>query len=165
MNDNSMVLIGTAVLAFFLGYLVVAFVIGRLKRLLSAPPKTNDGGDLWEEQRRQQEDYSKEQERIRQEEEAKRAEEEQQRRQHQEESRQSHFNDNRRRVKDEMYYGRILGLRGRVSSVDVRNRYRELAAQYHPDKVNHLGPKLKEVAEREMQEINEAFEYFKRRYG
>ena len=165
MNDDSIVLIGTAVLAFFLGYLVVAFVIGRLKRLLSAPTITNDGGDLWEEQRRQQEVFNIEQERIHHEEEAQRAEEEQQRRQHQEESRQSHYDDHRRPNKDEMYYGRILGLRGRVSAGDVRNRYRELAAQYHPDKVNHLGPKLKEVAGREMQEINEAIDYFKKRYG
>ena len=165
MNDDSIVLIGTAVLAFFLGYLAIAFVIGRLKRLMSAPPNTHDSGDLWEEHRRQQEEYNQEQERIRQGEEAQRAKEEQQRRQHQEESRQSHFDDHRRPNKDEVYYGRILGLRGRVSAVDVRNRYRELAAQYHPDKVNHLGPKLKEVAEREMQDINEAFEYFKRKYG
>lgn len=165
MNDDNIVLIGTAILAFFLGYLFVAFVIGRLKRLLAAPPITNDDGDKWDEQRRQQEDYNKEQERIRQEEETQRAEEEQQRRQHQEESRRSHFDDHRGRNKDEVYYGRILGLRGRVSAVDVRNRYRELATQYHPDKVNHLGPKLKEVAEREMQDINEAFEYFKRKYG
>lgn len=165
MNDDNIVLIGTAVLAFFLGYLAISFVIGRLKRLMSAPPNTHDRVDSWEDQQRQQEEFNREQDRIRQEEEAQRAEEEQKRRQHQEESRQSHFNDHRGRNKDEIHYGRILGLRGRVSAVDVRNRYRELAAQYHPDKVSHLGPKLKEVAEREMQEINEAFEYFKKRYG
>ena len=162
MNDNSIVLIVTAVFTFFLGYFVVAFVIGRLKRLISAPPKTRDDGDLWEEQRRHQERYDQEQERIRKEKEAQRAEEEHQRRQHQEESRQSHFDGHGGRNKDEIYYGRILGLRGKVTAVDVRNRFRELAAQYHPDKVSHLGPKLKEVAEREMQAINEAFEYFKK---
>ena len=47
---------------------------------------------------------------------------------------------------------------------DVRKKYRELAAQYHPDKVNHLGEKLRKVAEQEMKEINEANEFFKKKY-
>lgn len=68
-------------------------------------------------------------------------------------------------VKDENYYGRILGLSGQVNVDAVKSQYRTLVAQYHPDKVHHLGPKLKEVAEKEMKEINEAFEYFRRKYG
>ncbi len=68
-------------------------------------------------------------------------------------------------VKDESYYGRILGLSGPVSMDIVRSRYRALVAQYHPDKVHHLGPKIQEVAEREMKEINEAFAFFDRKWG
>lgn len=68
-------------------------------------------------------------------------------------------------IKDEKYYGRVLGLRGQVTFEDVKICYRKLGAQYHPDKVNHLGPKLKQVAEEEMKEINEAYSFFKSRYG
>ncbi len=68
-------------------------------------------------------------------------------------------------VKDENYYGRILGLSGQVTVDAVKSQYRTMVAQYHPDKVHHLGPKLKEVAEKEMKEINEAFEYFRRKFG
>jgi preprotein translocase subunit Sec63 len=65
---------------------------------------------------------------------------------------------------EELRYGTILGLKGRVTMSDVKMRYRELVSQYHPDKVNHLGEKLKQVAELEMKDINEAYEYFKRKY-
>lgn len=34
----------------------------------------------------------------------------------------------------------------------------------HPDKVHQLGEKLKEVAEQEMKKINEAYNYFERKY-
>ena len=63
--------------------------------------------------------------------------------------------------KNAHYYGRILDLKGRVSFEDIKRRYRELVAQYHPDKVSHLGPKLKAVAENEIKEINEAFQFFR----
>lgn len=62
-------------------------------------------------------------------------------------------------------YGRILGLTGKVKCEDVKHRWRKLSKQYHPDNVNHLGPKLKELAEKEMKDINEAYQYFKRKYG
>jgi len=67
-------------------------------------------------------------------------------------------------IKDEKHYSRILGLSGCVTFEDVKKRYRELAAQYHPDKVSHLGPKFKPLAEKEMQEINAAYAFFKTRY-
>ena len=60
---------------------------------------------------------------------------------------------------------RVLGLSGNITRDDVRKKYRDLAAKYHPDHVYHLGDKLKETAAREMKEINEAFEYFKKKYG
>jgi len=67
--------------------------------------------------------------------------------------------------KDEKCYAEVLGLRGRVSRDDIRQRYLELMRQYHPDKVNHLGPKLREVAERETKAINQAYEFFRSKYG
>jgi hypothetical protein len=82
-----------------------------------------------------------------------------------EENRRSRAQADAPAIKDERHYGRVLGLCGQVTLEDVKKRYRELVAQYHPDKVNHLGPKLKQVAEEEMKEINAAYSFFKSRYG
>jgi len=65
----------------------------------------------------------------------------------------------------EREFARILGLSGRVTRDDVRRAYRELASQYHPDKVQHLGPKLRKVADNEMRTINDAYAYFRERYS
>jgi hypothetical protein len=65
----------------------------------------------------------------------------------------------------ELHYASVLGVKGKVSREDVKKRWRELTVQYHPDKVAHLGVKLREVAEREMKAINEAYEYFQKKYG
>lgn len=74
-------------------------------------------------------------------------------------------NDDLRVRKDERYYASVLGVTGSITREDIRRKYRDLAAKYHPDRVNHLGDKLKETAEREMKAINEAYEYFKKKYG
>jgi uncharacterized membrane protein YhaH (DUF805 family) len=63
--------------------------------------------------------------------------------------------------KDMLYYGQVLGLNGKITFSDIKQKYRELVAQYHPDKVNHLGPKLRKVAEDEIKEINEAYHFFR----
>jgi len=65
---------------------------------------------------------------------------------------------------EEKEYARILGLTGRVTRDEIRKAYRGLVGQYHPDKVSHLGPRLREVAEREIKRINEAYEYFRKKY-
>lgn len=67
-------------------------------------------------------------------------------------------------VKDVAYYTKILGLSCSASKDEVRTRYKELVRQYHPDKVAHLGDRLKEVAHEEIQRINEAYEYLKNAY-
>jgi len=41
---------------------------------------------------------------------------------------------------------------------EIKNAYRKLAHQYHPDKTAQLGPELQRLAHRKMQEINEAYE-------
>jgi hypothetical protein len=64
----------------------------------------------------------------------------------------------------ELLFAKVLGLNGRVTREDVKRRWRELTVQYHPDKVAHLGPKLREVAEQEMKAINEAYDYFRNKY-
>jgi len=65
----------------------------------------------------------------------------------------------------ETHHAKILGLSSDVTPDNVKFAYRRLAVQYHPDKVSHLGPKLKEVAEIEMKKINEAYEFFQIKYG
>lgn len=52
----------------------------------------------------------------------------------------------------------ILGVTPSSSEEQVRAAFREKARQYHPDKVAHLGPELRVVAERKMREINAAYE-------
>lgn len=64
----------------------------------------------------------------------------------------------------EIEHARILGLKGKVTVDDIQQRYHSLMAEYHPDKVQHLGPKLKAVAEEESRRINEAYEFFRNKY-
>ncbi len=66
-------------------------------------------------------------------------------------------------MKKEDYYSSILGLDGQVTLEAAKKAYKVMAAQYHPDKVAHLGERLKQVAEKEMKSIDEAYAYFKGR--
>lgn len=68
-------------------------------------------------------------------------------------------------IKDERHFGRVLNLEGKVSREDIRRAYISLAQQYHPDKVQHLGARLRELAEHEMKQLNEAYTYFTDKYG
>ena len=60
---------------------------------------------------------------------------------------------------------KILGLTGNITPEDIKRRWRELSRQYHPDQVHHLGPKLRAVAEKEMKDINGAYQYLCKKYG
>ena len=68
-----------------------------------------------------------------------------------------------KKYKDERYFEAILGLQPSKSIYDIKNR--ELVMQYHPDMVAHFGPKLREFAEQQMKEINDAYDFFKNKYG
>lgn len=52
----------------------------------------------------------------------------------------------------------VLGVNRGASKDEVKKAYREKMAQYHPDKVAHLGPELQELARRKALEINQAYE-------
>lgn len=52
----------------------------------------------------------------------------------------------------------VLGIPRGAPPERIRNAYRELIAQYHPDKVAHLGPELRETAQRKTLEIQKAYE-------
>jgi hypothetical protein len=62
------------------------------------------------------------------------------------------------------YYGKVIGLMGKVSKEQIRSKYINLVSQYHPDKVQHLGPELRELAESKTKEINAAYDWFKSKY-
>jgi DnaJ like chaperone protein len=59
----------------------------------------------------------------------------------------------------------VLGLKGGATLRDATNAYKRLASQYHPDRVQHLGPKLRDLAELEMKKLNAARDFLRRHLG
>jgi hypothetical protein len=59
----------------------------------------------------------------------------------------------------------MLGLSGEITMDQVRAAYRHKIAEYHPDKVAALGPKLRDLAEVESKRLNVAYQHFEERYG
>ena len=57
----------------------------------------------------------------------------------------------------------VLGLGVGASKAEVASAYRRLARTYHPDKVAHLAPEVREFAEERMKEINAAYSELKLR--
>ena len=66
--------------------------------------------------------------------------------------------------KVESGHGKALGLQGKLTPDEIKKKYRELMTQYHPDKVRSMGDEIREVAERKAKEINEAYDYFRKKY-
>ncbi len=50
----------------------------------------------------------------------------------------------------------ILGIASGASKEEIKSAYRRLAAQYHPDKVQHLGKDIQKIAEDRFKEIQQA---------
>lgn len=65
----------------------------------------------------------------------------------------------------ERLHGETLGLKGRITPEQVRQAYKQRVREYHPDQVARLGVKLRVLAEEETKRINEAYAYFRKRYG
>jgi DnaJ like chaperone protein len=55
-----------------------------------------------------------------------------------------------------------LGVTGGDSPEEITRAYRRLAAQYHPDKVQHLGEEFRQLAEKRFKEIQEAYDAVKK---
>lgn len=53
----------------------------------------------------------------------------------------------------------------KITPIQIRMRYRELAKQYHPDRVAHLPEEFGEVANRKMIELNEARDLLEARFA
>lgn len=52
----------------------------------------------------------------------------------------------------------VLGVSKDATPDQIKSAYRKLAAQYHPDKVSHLGPEFSKLAEEKMTRINKAYQ-------
>jgi hypothetical protein len=63
-----------------------------------------------------------------------------------------------------LHYGRLFGLSGRVTKAQIRAQYIQSVALYHPDRVQHLGPELKALAEEKTKELNAAYDWLKEKY-
>ncbi len=57
----------------------------------------------------------------------------------------------------------ILEVDRSATQEDIRIAYKKLMNQYHPDKVNHLGPELQKVAREKTELINWAFEQLEKK--
>lgn len=52
----------------------------------------------------------------------------------------------------------VLGIEKNASSDEIRQAYRLLVNQYHPDKVAHLGEEFRVLAEKKFKEIQQAYQ-------
>lgn len=59
----------------------------------------------------------------------------------------------------------ILGVSSDASLEEIKKAYYQLVKQYHPDRVDNLGPELKVLASNKTTQINEAYEYLCRQRG
>ena len=53
---------------------------------------------------------------------------------------------------------RVLGIDRSASIEEIKHAYRELAAKYHPDKLEHLGEEFRVLAEARFKEIQQAYQ-------
>jgi DnaJ-domain-containing protein 1 len=53
----------------------------------------------------------------------------------------------------------ILGVSPTASTDEIKIAFRERARQYHPDRVEGLGPELREIADAKMKQLNEAYDF------
>lgn len=58
----------------------------------------------------------------------------------------------------------VLGLERGADAAEIRAAYRRLAAQYHPDKVAHLGAEFQRLAEQKFKAIQAAYEQLQSRF-
>jgi hypothetical protein len=61
-------------------------------------------------------------------------------------------------------FAKTLGLEKPYSEEEIKSAYRKRIAQYHPDRVSAMGPEIREVAETKAREINEAYEFFRKKF-
>jgi DnaJ like chaperone protein len=58
----------------------------------------------------------------------------------------------------------VLGLKGGVSTQEIKSAYRTLAKEYHPDKLAGMSDGIKNLAKEKFQLIQESYEYLNKNY-
>ena len=71
---------------------------------------------------------------------------------------------NRNHNTQEEYYNKIFGIEKEVPFRIIKEKYKTLIKQYHPDKYHHLDQQYRKKAEEKMTQINIAYEYLKNKY-
>jgi hypothetical protein len=56
----------------------------------------------------------------------------------------------------------VLGLKANATTEEIKNAYRQKIAQYHPDKVSHLGEEFRHLATEHARRINDAYAELRR---
>jgi hypothetical protein len=64
----------------------------------------------------------------------------------------------------EAYYLEVLGLTNAVTMDSVIEAYKEKIKETHPDKVQHMAKKIRDLAEKETKELNAARDFFNQRF-
>lgn len=59
----------------------------------------------------------------------------------------------------------VLDLKRGTPLSEIRDRYKEKMLHYHPDRVQHLGSELQELAEKKTKELNEAYQKILKDFG
>lgn len=131
-----MVIFAVIIVAFCSGYFIVSTIIKNLKSKKSSPDVKNKSENR----------YVDDSENVK------------------EKYKNNEYEAKENIVKDDNYFCKVLGLEVIKDIFEIKEKYRILVSQYHPDKVAHLGPKLQKAALEEVKKINEAFEYFKKKY-
>lgn len=63
------------------------------------------------------------------------------------------------------FFGKVLGLKGKITKAEIREQYLRTISKYHPDKVNKMGEEIIELAEKKTKEINTAYAWLKNKYN
>jgi DnaJ-domain-containing protein 1 len=65
--------------------------------------------------------------------------------------------DSHARRQDSPNVYEVLGVSPRASQDELKDRFRDLAKKYHPDRIQRLSPAMQESAKQKMKEINQAY--------
>ena len=68
-------------------------------------------------------------------------------------------------IKDNHSYYKLLEIDASASDPEIKKAYRSMAARFHPDKVQHLGPEFQKMAEDKLKAIHEAYQQIKTERG
>jgi len=139
-KSNPSLLLVIFIVAFIIGFVIISKIIDYFQRKNLKQNETKSNSDTYKENN----EYKSKQEQN---------------------FEQGKYKDRGENLNPEIKYRAIFGFVGPYSRDEVKKRYRELMAQYHPDKVQHLGKEFQIIAEEKTKIIQEAYEYFKKTYN